>query len=148
MLTSEEKDKVLFTFNSTNTEYPAAENYCQLFFRQVSLNPDRTAVVFGNKTLNYSELEQRSNQIANYLLSKGTKKGDLIGIYLDRSLEMITGILGILKAGAAYLPVDPEYPAERINFMLGDAGLQLILCNNKTIENSDVLRNNTGRELI
>lgn len=148
MLTSEEKDKVLFTFNSTNTEYPAAENYCQLFSRQVSLNPDRTAVVFGNKTLSYTELEQRSNQIANYLLSKGIKKGDLIGIYLDRSLEMITGILGILKAGAAYLPVDPEYPAERINFMLGDAGLQLILCNNRTIENSDVPGNNTGREFI
>jgi amino acid adenylation domain-containing protein len=148
MLTPEEKEKVLFSFNSTTTEFPGDSNYCELFYQQVLSSPKQIAVVFEDKAISYSELDSESNKIANYLISRGLQKESLIGICLDRSIEMITGILGILKAGAAYMPIDPEYPSDRINFMLEDSGLKLILTDQKTFDNSDFLRSEKGKEII
>lgn len=127
MLNQEEREKILFSFNNTGVPYPGPKTYCELFNLAVKAYPEQTAVVFENDSLTYSELNIRTNQIATYLISKGIKKDDLVGICLDRSFEMILGILGILKAGAAYLPIDPEYPADRINFMLEDSDLNIIL---------------------
>ena len=127
MLKPEAREKILFSFNDTGVDYPGPTNYCELFNLAATANSNRTAVVFENESLTYTELNIRTNQIASYLISKGIKKDDLVGICLDRSIEMISGILGIMKAGAAYLPIDPEYPAERISFMLEDSDLKIIL---------------------
>ena len=147
MLNPEERKKVLFSFNDTGVDYPGPTTYCELFDLAVKAYSKQTAVIFENKSLTYSELNIRTNQIVNYLISKGVKKDDLIGICLDRSTEMISGILGILKAGAAYLPIDPEYPAERINFMLEDSDLKIILTDKNTSKNPEIF-NKPGLELI
>ncbi|MDP3469725.1 MAG: amino acid adenylation domain-containing protein [Daejeonella sp.] len=148
MLKPEVREKVLFTFNDTGVDYPGPDNYCELFNLAVSTNPKQTAVVFENESLTYSELNFRTNQIANFLISNRVKKDDVVGICLDRSIEMISGILGILKAGAAYLPIDPEYPAERINFMLEDSDLKIILTDQKTIKNFDFFSEKIGLDVI
>ena len=136
MLTAEEKNKILFAFNNTAGVYSGPSNYCDLFYQSVNSHPEQVAVIFEDKSLTYQELDQKSNQIAHYLNSKGLRKDLIVGIYLNRSIEMITGILGILKAGAAYLPIDPEYPDERISFMLDDAAVGIILTNEDTLKKS------------
>ncbi|MFH6996250.1 AMP-binding protein, partial [Flavobacterium sp. FlaQc-48] len=77
--------------------------------------------------LSYKELDQRSNQLGHYLREQGVEPDDLVGICLERSLEMLIGILGILKSGGAYVPIDPEYPTDRIDYMLKDASIGLVL---------------------
>lgn len=147
MLKPEEREKVLLSFNDTGVDYPGPKNYCELFNLSALANSKRTAVVFGDKSLTYAELNTLTNQIANHLISKGVKKDDLIGICLDRSIEMICGIIGIMKAGAAYLPIDPEYPAERISFMLEDSDLKIILTAQNTNKNPKIFLK-PGLELI
>ncbi|MDF7806295.1 amino acid adenylation domain-containing protein [Pontiellaceae bacterium B12219] len=90
-------------------------------------SPDKQALVFGEEALTYSELDTLSNRIANYLISEGVGKGDAVGICLNRSVEMVAALLGILKAGAAYVPLDPAYPAERLAMMADDAQLKAIV---------------------
>lgn len=102
-----------------------------LFSKQANLTPDGIALVFENKELTYQQLEERSNQLANYLISSGVAKEDLIPICLNRSMEMIIGILGILKAGCAYVPIDPSYPKERIEYILDDTNCRFMLSNSK-----------------
>lgn len=147
MLKPEEREKILFSFNDTGVDYPGPTNYCEHFNLAAIANSNRTAVVFENESLTYTELNIRTNQIAAYLISKGIKKDDLVGICLDRSIEMISGILGIMKAGAAYLPIDPEYPAERISFMLEDSDLKIILTDKKTSKNLEIF-NKPGLQVI
>lgn len=102
-----------------------------LFAKQAAKSPEKTALQFGNDTLSYRELDQKSNQLANYLIKKGVKTEDFISIFIDRSFEMIIGILGILKAGAAYVPIDTEYPQERINYILNDTKCDFVITNSK-----------------
>src|ERR1043166_5068303 len=92
-----------------------------LFEDQAARNPNTTAIVCENDHLAFGELNARANQIARYLCDLGVGRESLVGLCIDRSVDMAVGILGILKAGAAYLPIDPEYPQERIAFMLEDA---------------------------
>ncbi|NER48988.1 MAG: amino acid adenylation domain-containing protein [Symploca sp. SIO1A3] len=105
-----------------------------LFEEQVKKRPQATAVIFQSQELTYSELNRRSNQVAHYLQNKGVKPDDIIGIFLDRSLEMLVGILGILKSGAAYLPMDTILPKERLVFMLEDTQVLLILTNRELLK--------------
>lgn len=100
-----------------------------LFSKQARLTPDHIALVFENQQLTYQQLEERSNQLANYLIQKGVIKEDYIPICINRSLDMIVGILGILKAGAAYVPIDPAYPVERITYILKDTNCRTALTN-------------------
>ncbi len=95
--------------------------FSRLFEEQVSSAPHQPAVIYENGTLTFAELNARANQLARYLQSLGAGAESLIGICVERSLDMAVGILGILKSGAAYLPLDPEYPQERLAFMLDDA---------------------------
>ncbi|MBD2166654.1 amino acid adenylation domain-containing protein [Calothrix membranacea FACHB-236] len=127
LLTTSEQHQMLVEWNNTAIDYP--QNHCihQLFAAQVEKTPDAIAVVFENEQLTYRELNQRANQLANYLQKIGVKPEVLVGICVERSLEMIVGILGILKAGGAYLPLDPAYPQERLRSMLKDANLSLVL---------------------
>ena len=91
-----------------------------------------TAVVFDTLSLSYSELNHKANQLAHYLRSRGIGPESIVPLCIDRSLEMIIALMGILKSGAAYLPIDPSYPKERIAFMINDSSASLVLCSNAT----------------
>ncbi|CAN2247163.1 hypothetical protein STZ1_100003 [Bacillus subtilis] len=114
-------------FNQTETDYPKDKTIQQLFMEQADRTPEQTAVVCGHETLTYRELNERSNQIARLLLKKGVQPETIVGIMADRSPEMIAGMIGILKSGAAYLPIDPDYPEERLKYLVKDSGTKLLL---------------------
>ncbi|MFD2943347.1 amino acid adenylation domain-containing protein, partial [Flavobacterium notoginsengisoli] len=132
MLTFEEEKHLLFAFNDTAQDYPLDKTIVDLFEQQVKTTPDAVAVVFEEEEISYIELDKRSNQLGLYLREQGVQPEDLIGICLERSIEMIVGILGILKSGGAYLPIDPEYPLERIDYMLNDARVKVVLSSKKS----------------
>src|SRR5262245_16631636 len=102
-------------------EYWKESSIHQLFERQTARTPDAVAVQFGAEQMSYQELNMRSNQLAHYLRRLGAAEGMLVGVCMERSMEMVVGMLGALKTGAAYLPLDPNYPVERLHFMLEDA---------------------------
>ncbi|WP_345760849.1 amino acid adenylation domain-containing protein, partial [Bacillus sp. PBIB7] len=122
-----EKHLILNDFNDTKAEYPKDKTIHELFEQQVKSVPDQTALVFGNEQLTYQQLNERANQLARTLRNEGVGADQLVGIMAERSLDMIVGILGILKAGGAYVPIDPEYPEERIHYMLEDSKAHLLL---------------------
>ncbi|MCR4034164.1 amino acid adenylation domain-containing protein, partial [Flavobacterium panacis] len=107
--------------------YPKDKTIIELFEEQVMNTPDAVAVVYDGEELSYRELNERSNQLGRYLRDQGVQADTLVGICLERSLEMLVGILGILKSGAAYVPIDPDYPQDRISYMVGDAGMKQVL---------------------
>jgi amino acid adenylation domain-containing protein len=127
LLTQTERQQLLFEWNNTTTEYPQDKCIHQLFEEQVEKTPDSVAVVFENQQLTYRELNQQANQLAHHLQTLGVRPEVLVGICVERSLEMVVGLLGILKAGGAYVPLDPHYPQERLDYMLADAGVDVLL---------------------
>lgn len=127
-LSEKEKRTVLIEFNSTNSEYPDKECIHTVFERQVISSPDSIAVIYGNEFITYSELNRKSNQLARYLIDQhGVIPNSLIGICVDRSIEMVIGLLGILKSGSAYVPIDPDYPQAQLEHMLQDSGVKLLI---------------------
>ncbi|MCP5050991.1 MAG: amino acid adenylation domain-containing protein, partial [bacterium] len=122
-----EKQQLLVTFNDTKKKYPIDKTIHRLFEEQVERRPDQVAVVFKDDGLTYGELNLFSNKLACILESKGVAPDIIVGIMADRSLEMFIGIYGILKAGGAYLPIDPDYPEERINYILSDSGAGVLV---------------------
>ncbi|WP_231295569.1 non-ribosomal peptide synthetase [Gloeocapsa sp. PCC 7428] len=127
LLTEAEKQTLLVKWNNTQTEYPQNVYLHQLFEAQVEKTPNAVAVVHENQHLTYQHLNQKANQLAHYLQKHGVAPEVLVGICLERSLEMIVGLLAILKAGGAYLPLDPAYPQERLAYMLADAQVSVLL---------------------
>jgi amino acid adenylation domain-containing protein/non-ribosomal peptide synthase protein (TIGR01720 family) len=127
LLTTSEQNQLLREWNDTEIEYPQNKCIHQLFEEQVKKTPDAIAVVFEEQQLTYKELNDRANQLAHYLHSLGVKAEMMVGICLERSLEMAIAILGVLKAGGVYIPVDPNYPTERITDILKDAQVSVIL---------------------
>ncbi|WP_281925297.1 non-ribosomal peptide synthetase, partial [Flavobacterium collinsii] len=123
----EEEKQLLHLFNDTAVAYPKDKTVVDLFEEQVKKTPDAIAVVYEGETLSYRELNEKSNQLGHYLIEQGVEPDTLVGICLERSLEMLIGILGILKSGGAYVPVDPDYPSDRIGYMLVDGGIKLVL---------------------
>jgi len=126
LLGAEERHRILRALNATAREVPGKCIH-ELFEEQVEKNPQAVAVVYEKQYLTYGELNERANQLAHYLIGRGIGPEDLVGICIERSLEMILAILGILKAGAAYLPLDPQYPTERLAFIVEDAGPACVL---------------------
>ena len=122
-----EKQFLLHTLNNTQADYPQDLCIHQIFEKQVENTPKNIAVVFKNQSLTYLIFNQRSNQLARYLLKQGVKPDELIGLYMGRSLEIMIGIMAVLKAGAAYLPLDPNLPQNRLYYMIEDSGLKIIL---------------------
>lgn len=121
---------ILYTLN-TQTTYPRHKALTDLISEQAYRTPDRPALKFGNTTLTYQTLNEQANRLANLLIDHGTKTGDIIGLSMDRSAEMVICLLAIMKAGAAYLPLDPGFPEDRLNFMLTDSGAGLLLTTNE-----------------
>ncbi|TLP52929.1 MULTISPECIES: non-ribosomal peptide synthetase, partial [Pseudomonas] len=119
--------RVLHDWNATATDYPLQRAVHQLIEDQARRTPDAEALVFGDQRLSYAELESQANRLAHYLRAQGVGNDQLVGISVQRSVEMVVGLLGILKAGAAYVPLDPEYPAERLAYMVEDSGIDLLL---------------------
>jgi amino acid adenylation domain-containing protein len=127
MLAEAERQQLLFEWNNPQTNKFQKACIHRLFEAQVSKTPDAVAVQFECRSLTYRELNDRANQLAHYLHSFGVKPDGIVGVYLERSIEAIVGILGVLKAGGAYLPLDPIYAKERLAFMLEDAGVRVLL---------------------
>ncbi|QUI24147.1 amino acid adenylation domain-containing protein [Vallitalea pronyensis] len=123
----EEKEQILYGFNDTKADYPRDKTIQELFEEQVERTPDNIAVVYGKEKLTYKSLNKKANQLARMLREKGVKAESLVGIMVEPSVEMIIGIMGILKAGGAYLPIDPDYPISRIQYIIKDSGVKLLL---------------------
>jgi tyrocidine synthetase-3 len=128
ILSKEELNQLLERFNCTREEYPVDKTIHQLFEAQVERTPHHIAVLGSeNAVLTYKKLNEKSNQLAHLLVQKGVKPGTVVAIMVERTLEIIVGILGILKVGGAYLPIDMDYPAERIRYMLDDSNAKILL---------------------
>ncbi|MBC1235681.1 non-ribosomal peptide synthetase [Nostoc sp. 2RC] len=126
LLTAQEHQQLLEDWNNTGVDYPQKCIH-QLFIAQVEKTPDAVAVVFENQQLTYNELNIKANQLAHYLQKLGVKPEVLVGICVERSLNMLIGLLAVLKAGGAYIPLDPSYPKERLAFILEDAKAPVLL---------------------
>lgn len=120
------------SYNKTDTEYPRESTIAQLFEQQAARTPDVVALVSAGTSLTYRELDHRSNQLARYLQQLGVAPDTLVGIAVERSSEMIIGLLAILKAGGAYVPMDPSYPVQRIALMMEDSNAPVILATEHT----------------
>ena len=138
IVTPEEKHKILYDFNNTKVDYPKDKTIVDLFEEQVNKTPDNIAVVFENQKLTYRELNEKANQLARYLITNGAAKGDIVSVLLDKSIDIIISILGILKIGATFLPIDISYPQERIEYILDDSKSKFVITN-KTISLKNAL---------
>ncbi|ALZ04446.1 non-ribosomal peptide synthase/polyketide synthase [Pseudomonas aeruginosa] len=127
MLDAEERYQLLEGWNATAAQYPLQRGVHRLFEEQVERTPTAPALAFGEERLDYAELNRRANRLAHALIERGIGADRLVGVAMERSIEMVVALMAILKAGGAYVPVDPEYPEERQAYMLEDSGVQLLL---------------------
>ncbi|MCP5051783.1 MAG: amino acid adenylation domain-containing protein, partial [bacterium] len=159
IISGEEKRQLLYEFNDTEADYPLDKTIHQLFEEQVEQTPDNIAVAgagAGDESnlrhpvhLTYRELSNQSCRLAGLLKEKGVQTNSLVAIMADRCMEMIIGILGILYAGGAYLPIAPDYPAQRIGFMLKDSGAKLLVSTNSLAQEVKKLkRSGVNREIV
>ncbi|WP_420540600.1 non-ribosomal peptide synthase/polyketide synthase [Paenibacillus dendritiformis] len=137
MLTEEEIRELVRGFNDSEADYPRQQTIHGLFEEQAELYPDNVAAVMNERQLTYRELNERSNRLARKLRETGVEADQLVAILAECSLDMVVGILAILKAGGAYVPVDPDYPEERIRFMIEDSGAPLLLIQKHLHEKTD-----------
>ncbi len=140
LLTKDEKQKLLYTFNDTAADYPKDKCVHQLFEEQVERTPDKIAVIACDKTLTYAELNEQANRIAHAIVEKGITVGDVIAIKLARKSYLLSAMLGVLKSGAAYMPIDPTYPNDRIEYMLTESNAKYCIDENSIadfLSNSD-----------
>lgn len=156
-----EKEQLLYGFNDTKMDYSSDKTISELFEKQVEKTPDTTALIFEDISFTYRELNEKANQLAHYLRSNGIKNDNIVGIMLNRSPELIISMLAILKSGAAYLPIDPTYPENRINYIISDSNIDTLITssnlNNEFIEvnntisadltNTDIFSNNNTENL-
>jgi len=127
MLEVAERQQVVQGWNATARDYPAQHPVHQLIEQQATRTPDAPALVFAEQRLSYVELNRRANRLAHRLIAAGVGPDVLVGLAVERSIEMVVGLLAVLKAGGAYVPLDPEYPRERLAYMLEDSGVKLLL---------------------
>ncbi|MDB5134737.1 MAG: amino acid adenylation domain protein [Mucilaginibacter sp.] len=127
MLSPNEENELLITFNDTYQDYPQQKSIAALFEEQAAKSPDKIAIEFEGGQLTYLQLNERANQLACYLKSQGVQNETLVPVCIERSAAMLIAILGILKAEGAYVPIDPDYPADRIHYMLEDTGAKIVV---------------------
>ena len=126
-LLSQQQTALLDSFNQTDVDYDASQTIVSLFRRQVELTPDNMAVIYHDVHLTYKEVDEMSERIAQHIQSQGLKSEDVVSVLIPRCEWMVVASLGVLKAGCAYQPLDPSYPAERLNFMMQDASAKLLI---------------------
>lgn len=131
LLTEAENHFLLSEWNDTRTDYPRDQSLVELFEKEVDQNPDAIALVYVDQQLTYGELNKRSNHVGGYLHALGAGPEIRVGLCVERSLEMVSGMIGILKAGGVYVPLDAEYPPERIALMISDSGISMIVTQEK-----------------
>src|SRR5690242_9692913 len=123
----QELEEIYKQLNNTEADYPKEKTIIWLFTEQAEKTPDATAVIFGDQYITYKELDSKSNQVAYLLIQNGFGRNSIIGIMVERSLEMIIGIYGILKSGAAYLPIQPDTPVKRFEHIISDSHVSCLL---------------------
>ena len=143
LLSPEEEQKLLIDWNDTHADYPKDQCIHEVFADQARRRPNATAVVFEDQKLSYKELDQKSTELGKYLQSLGVKPETLVAICVECSSEMIIGLLGILKAGGAYLPLDPDYPQDRLHYMFEDSRANLLLSQSHLADRLRLLTNNS-----
>ncbi len=144
-LTNKRKYKILSISEGVKKNYPDDATFVHLFSKQVKKTPNAIAVVFEDEELTYKELDQKSNQLASCLVQKGIKKEDLVAMCIEKRTEMIIGILAVLKSGGAYVPIDPNYPRERIDFIIEDTNSSIILSSSGLY---DIVKVYTAKDVI
>ncbi|MCW1242762.1 non-ribosomal peptide synthetase, partial [Bacillus pretiosus] len=138
LLSEREKNQILFDFNDTDACYPRDITIQKIFEEQVEKTPDKVAAVFGENELTYKELNEKANSLARELRKKAVLPETVVAVMLERSVEMIVGVLGVIKSGAAYMPIDPDYPKERVNYILKNSDVDLLITESKFIDNVDL----------
>ncbi|WP_139271819.1 non-ribosomal peptide synthetase, partial [Pseudomonas sp. NFACC04-2] len=134
ILPAQERDRLLVTFNATEADYPQQQTIHGLFEAQVQRTPEAVAVIRGEQRLNYRELNERANRLAHYLRKQGVQPDSRVAICVERGIDMVVGLLAILKAGGGYVPLDPAYPLDRIAYMLEDSAPAAVLAQTATLE--------------
>src|SRR5262249_45917120 len=127
LLTEEERHHILYELNQTTAEFPRDKCLHELFEAQAERSPDSVAVVFNDSQLSYRELNSKANRLAHYLRGQGVGADTLVGLCVERSQTMVVGILGILKAGAACVPLEPGYPRARLEYIIADSRPAVLL---------------------
>ncbi len=127
MMSEPEKQKIVVAQNQTETEFDKTLTIDEMFSEQAKKTPDGIALICGDHEISYAELEKRSNQLAHYLRGKDVGQETLVGVNVERSIEMVVSLLGVLKAGGGYVPLDPFYPEERLKYMVADSGLKIVI---------------------
>jgi len=130
IIDEEEKQELICGFNNTHFSYPNKKVIYELFEEQVLRTPDNVAVTYKGKKITYKQLNERANQLARLLLNRGVNPGDCVGLMVERNIEMIIGMMGILKAGCTYVPVDPDYPEKRKEYILDNSNVTAVVVNN------------------
>ncbi|KRR27580.1 non-ribosomal peptide synthetase [Bradyrhizobium retamae] len=146
VLPAEERQLLLETWNRTQAQYPRDRSFVEQFEAQVRQSPDTIALVFGDEALSYAALNARANRLARRLRDRGVGTDAVVGLALERGVEMMVALLAVLKAGGAYLPLDPDYPAERLAHMLRDSGAALVLTQRTLLEQFAPVLKETGAE--
>ncbi|MEM7533716.1 MAG: amino acid adenylation domain-containing protein [Chloroflexota bacterium] len=127
ILTDDEKHQLLIDWNDTKVDYPDARCLHQLFEQQAAKTPDAIAVIVEDRQLTYRTVDEQANQLTHFLIAQGANEQPAIGVFMERSLDMLISVLAILKAGCAYVPLEPEYPQKRLSFIVNDADITLVL---------------------
>ncbi|ASS73994.1 hypothetical protein CIG75_02685 [Tumebacillus algifaecis] len=124
---TERDHQILAGVNNTDVDFDLNQLLHEAFVKQAEADPDRIALIDGDRTLTYREMNERSNRLAHFLRAQGVQRNQLVGIQMERSIELLVGMYGILKAGGAYVPIDPEYPAQRVQYMMTNSGADVLL---------------------
>ncbi|MFB9328396.1 amino acid adenylation domain-containing protein [Paenibacillus aurantiacus] len=134
VVTEAERTRQLLEFNDTAADYPHDRTVCDLFAEEARRHPHWTALQDGEAAMTYRELDERSSKLAGVLIGRGVRQESIVGLLTRHSAESVVAMLAVMKAGGAYLPIDPDYPADRVAFMLGDSGSMLLLTDDDTHE--------------
>ena len=127
ILSKKDREKILKTFNAEKATFPSNKLIHQIFEEQAALYPDKIAVELGADNITYDQLNKRSNQLARLLRNNGVEADSIVGVLMDRFINTIVSMIGVLKAGGAYLPIDVDYPQSRIDYMINDSGLEVLI---------------------
>lgn len=141
IVTDEEKNDILYKFNDTSAIYPKDKTIIDLFEEQVTKTPENIAVVFEDQKLTYCELNKRANQLARYLINIGVREHDIVSILLPKGFDLLISVLAVLKTGACYVPIDTNYPKNRIQYILTESKSKFVLTNSNLKYSSDITLN-------